>query len=132
MSKVIEREMKAAEKAFKSAIERRSKIGEKHFAVVVLPEMKRRIGKCYVYRNSDGRGETWSLYRKIIGVKDESYLVLDVSKRPSGIAQIEIHQDHVGSLPEMSSGWEPIAPEDCHRQTKPIIDDVVRAHREQP
>lgn len=44
----------------------------------ILPSLKKRIGKCYVYINSYGGGsEKWNLYHRVLNVDEEANYIID-------------------------------------------------------
>lgn len=57
-----------------------------------IKEDSKRLGKCYVYRNSNG-SEFWNLYVKVLGLSDWGIKVLTIEKTPH---HVEISTNNEG------------------------------------
>src|SRR5687768_11199384 len=70
------------------------------------------IGKCYRYRNSNGGGENWWLYMKVLRTEDGHLIGHKFQTQPGG--NIDIEPEYPVYF-DMSGGWEQIAERDFHR-----------------
>ena len=81
---------------------------------VQRPILRRLIGKCFVYRNSYGSGESWPLYLRIVGFDEKkmTYLAASFQNCTDGRVDFRLHDEHNFQGQHrfgVESGWVPIS-----------------------
>lgn len=56
----------------------------------LLPEMRKLIGKCFMYKNTYGGGKTWPLYIKVMGIDEKNLNLQCVEFQKTSLEIVEI------------------------------------------
>ena len=128
--KELKKRKKEIRKERKELNKEESKINNLIEKEEVIPKMKKNVGKCYKYRNSDGESKWW-LYTKITGVKNGCYITVSF-EHPKGeyyeniSIEIERHEspsmfdDNVG----YPSNYKEITEEEYNKAREKILKEI--------
>lgn len=115
--KVSNKELVKARKIISKFNKQRQKTEDKKH----LKEITLLNGKCFKFRNGYGDDTHWWLYKKVVGIKDDSMIIEAIQRDNSGRITIEKKKEWI---PEIISKLTFISITEYENQTKKILEDL--------